>query len=751
MFGSLKKTFFLLIFSIFIFQPLIFGQTQDINQNDLSTLEVDKLTDDQISAFIKKAEQSGMTMEQLESAALAKGMQPSEVEKLKNRIEKLQSGSTTKTDSEKFKDRSRSYKQESEEKLSKRDKLLKGKTQEETDEETELTEENQEDDIFGTLNTTTKKKKKERPEDKIFGFSMFNNKKFTFEPSLNIPTPQNYQLGPDDEIVIDIWGASQQTYKLKISPEGTILISNIGPILISGMTIEEATGKIKKDLSNIYAGLRGSSANTFIKVSLASVKSIKVNILGDVYKPGTYTISSLSTAFNGLYAAGGPALNGSLRNVKVVREGKNIAELDFYDYLLKGEQKNNIRLQDQDVVFISPYANRVEIKGEIKRPAFYDLKNSESLKTLIAFAGGPTGKAYTQRFRVFRKTGRENKVFDIPVNLADTLKLSNGDEVVVDSVINRFENRIEIKGAIYRPGVFSLDSGLTLKQLIVKADGLRGDAFKNRISIYRTSDDLSMEVIPVDLLELMKNSSKDVVLQREDLVVVPSIFDLKEEYTVQITGEIGKPGIYSFVANSSVEDLIVRAGGLRESASLAKIEIARRVKNNLANTSSDQVAEIFQFPISKDLKISDLASKFILQPFDQVFVRLSPGYEIQKLIKIEGEVAFPGSYVITSKREKISDMIARAGGLTNEAYIKGARLVRKLPIDKKQRLEALQAISSYSHDSHDSIRIVKLAYVDETTIGVDLEKILYQPGSSYDFLLQKDDSIYIPKELQTVR
>jgi protein involved in polysaccharide export with SLBB domain len=452
--------------------------------------------------------------------------------------------------------------------------------------------------------------------------------------------------------------------------------------------------------------------------------------------------------FNALYAAGGPSLNVTLRNVKLIREGKTIGELDFYDYLLRGEQKNNLRLQDQDVIFISPYQERVEIKGEVKRPLYYDLQESETLKSLLFFAGGTTGKAYTQRFKVFRKTGIDNRVFDVSMNHTDTMKLENGDLVMVDSVISRFENRVEIKGAVYRPGVFALDSGLTLKQLIKKSDGLRGDAFKNRVSIFRTREDLTMEVIPVDLQSLMSDPDHDILLQREDLVMIPSLFDLKEEYIVQNTGEIRKPGPYSFVAGSSVEDLILRAGGLLESASYAKLEIARRVKNNMANTSSNQVAQIFQFPISMDLKLTESVSKFILEPFDQVFIRRSPGYEVQEMVKIVGEVAFPGSYIIADKKEKISDLINRAGGLTQEAYVKGSRLVRKLPIDKKQRLEALKAIASHSRDS------AKLDYSflnDETTIGIYLDKILAHPGSTYDINLQKGDSIVIPKELQTVR
>ena len=731
---------------IFFFGVSISAQETNLSQSDLSKVQVDQLSDDQIKAFVQRAEQSGMTQQQLESAALARGMQPAEIEKLKTRIDKIKNDGGTKTDSDKFRDRSRSYKTTSEDKQTKKDELFQAKQKDELEQE-----EQPEDDVFGTIvkkDTKNKKVEKKRPEDRIFGFSIFNNKKLSFEPSLNIPTPENYQLGPDDELIIDVWGASQQTYQQKISPEGNIIINNVGPIYLSGMTIKDATGKIKKELSNIYAGLRGASPNTFIKVSIGNVRSIKVNIVGEVFLPGTYTLPSLTNVFNALYAAGGPSLNGTLRNVRVVRADKTIAELDFYDFLLKGEQKNNISLQDQDVVFVNPYDNRVEVKGEVKRPLFYDVKSSESIKNLIYFAGGFTGKAYSQQVKIVRKTTRENKVVDVSIDQTDTFKLANGDEVKVDSILNRFENRIEIKGAVYRPGIFSSDDSLTLKQLITKAEGLRGDAFKNRAVIYRTKEDLTMEVIPIDLTALMKNTIPDISLQREDLVVVPSIFDIKEEYTVQIEGDVRRPGTYQFVDNTTVEDLILQSGGLLESASFARLEIARRIKNNTAENTSNQVAEIYQFQISQDLKLTSEASKFTLHPFDQVFIRRSPGYMVQSLVKVEGEVAFPGAYSISSKMERISDIVKRAGGLTPEAYLKGARLVRKLPAGViKERIKALKMIKALSKDSLKfSVEIDSL-----TAIGIDMPKIMANPGSSYDLLLQENDVLQISKELQTVR
>jgi protein involved in polysaccharide export with SLBB domain len=733
----MKKNYLFIVSCLFFCFIYLSGYAQNLNSgsgsSDLSQIKVDQLSDSQIETILDRAQQSGMTMEQLENAALAKGMSAMELSKLRKRIETLQTGKGTKTDSEKFKDRSRTYKVADEKQLSDKKSDVTEKTDLQSEDKSKTV------DIFSGLSV-----KKEQPESRIFGFSLFNRNKLTFEPGLNIPTPSNYQLGQGDEIIIDIWGASQQTYQQKISPEGSIFIDNHGPVYLSGFTVEEATRKLRKELSSIYAGL--ISGNTFIKVSLGSVRSIKVNLVGEIYVPGTYTISSLSTVFNALYAAGGPSLNGTLRNVRVIRNDKVVAELDFYDFLLNGEQKNNIRLQDQDVVFIPAYFNRVEIKGEIKRPFFYDMQPTESLSDLVRFSGGFTGKAYTQRMKIIRKTGRENKILDMGIQNADTFKLSNGDQVLVDSVLTRFENRVEIKGAVYRPGLFAIDDTLTLKQLIQKAEGLRGDAFKNRVSVYRTMENYMVEVIPVDL-NLLMNGGNDIGLKREDLVLIPSIFDIKEEYFINVEGEVRNPGTYPFVTNTTIQDVILRTGGLLESASLARIEVARRIKNLTAETKSNKIAEVFQFDITEDLKISNDARQFVLQPFDEVFIRRSPGYEKQTLVSMEGELLFPGKYSLIHKDERISDLINRSGGLTPDAFAKGARLIRNLPIDAKVRKKTLETIRSQSKDSLKFI--VELDTV--SAIGINLDRILSAPKSKYDLILQEGDIIKVPKQLQTVR
>ena len=447
-----------------------------------------------------------------------------------------------------------------------------------------------------------------------------------------------------------------------------------------------------------------------------------------------------------MYAAGGPSTNGSLRSIRIIRGNKPVAELDFYEFLLKGEQSNNMRLQDQDVIHVAPYVNRVEIVGQVKRNKFFDVKPNETLKDLIYFAGGYTGMAYTQRIKIFRKTGKENKVLDIALDQQGLTKLQNGDLILVDSVLNRYENRVIIRGAVMRPGVYAIDSVSTLKQLIKKADGLREDVFKNRVSVFRLKDDFTREIIPIDLVQLMK-SNLDFPLQREDSVSIPAISDLREKYSVTIEGEVARPGVYPFTLNTRVEDLVMQAGGLLETASLAHLEIARRIKDNQSTSTNNQLAQTFQFAISKDMKLSDSATQFVLQPYDQVFIRRSPAYMPQQLVSIEGEVTFPGRYSITSRTERISDLIKRAGNITPEAYLKGASLVRQLSAGQKLREKALATVATLK----DSTKALTMNRVKYNTIGIDLEKILNNPGSPNDLYLQSGDSLRILKQSQTVQ
>lgn len=714
----------LLIF-ILSFHPIyLYSQNY---KTDISKINVDQLSDDQIQKLIQKAQSSGLSLQELKSAALAKGMPPSEIKKLEARIAKLNSN-TNNNQTTGATDRTRQN---------------ISKEPYDNFDIYQLTEKPDSVEIIARQ----KEEKLREIERKIFGYDLFNSKNLTFEPSLNIPTPQNYQIGPGDEIIIDVWGASQLNYRLIVSPEGSIFIDNVGPININGLNIDKASNKIIGRLSGIYSGLIGPRPNTYAQVNIGNLRSIKVTIAGDVRLPGTYTLSSLSTLFNALYVSGGPSVNGSFRNIQLYRENKLITLLDVYDFIIRGNQINNVRLQDQDLILVSPYKTRVEVQGEVKRPALYEIKDNEHLSDLIDFSGGFSEKAYSYRLRIIRNSGREYKIFDIERKNFSAFSLENGDFINVDTILSRFENMVNIDGAVYRSGRYELTDSLTLKNLIDKAEGLRGDAFMTRAIIYRLRPDLTKESVPVNLSVLMNNKDSDVLLQKDDSVKVFSIFDLQEDYSLKIDGEIIKPGKYPFIKSMTLEDFIAMAGGLKESASLARIEVARRIKSSDVNAKTAKIADIFQFSVSKDLQLNDSASKFILEPYDNIFIRRSPGYEVQTIARVNGEVLYPGLYSISNKDERISDLVNRSGGLTTEAYAKGARLVRKSSQDIKERRKIIESIESQSADSLEII----IPAENKEAIGINLVEILKNPHSNFDITLQDGDVLEIPKELQTVR
>ncbi len=700
------------------------SQQTSLTSSDISNVKVDELTDAQIQQIITQAEESGMTQQQLESLVVARGLPASELQKLKERIAKLQQEVDDKDSEDKTKE-GRQLKDE----ISVRSSFDILNDMFFEAEDTILTEE-------------------EILQQKIFGFSLFNNEKLTFEPSLNIATPSNYQIGAGDEINIDIWGASQQNYTLSVNPEGYIFIDALGPVYLTGLTIDKASTKIKDKLSSIYSGLSGSNPNTFLQVSLGNLRTIKVTVSGDVNLPGTYSLPALATAFNALYYAGGPNINGSFREIKIIREGKEYKQLDLYDFLIKGETPSNIRLRDEDIVFVPPYSSRVEIEGEVVRTGIYEFKQEETLKDLIEFSGGFKGEAYKSRVRIFRSGEREREVLDVSNDLFGQTQLQNADNIQVDPILEKFSNRIEIRGAVYREGVYALQKDMTLKQLIERAEGYREDAFLSRGYIYRLGEDLRTEAISFDPVKVMNNESEDILLKREDFIKIPSILDLEEEKIITLEGEIQRPGEYPYSQRMTLGAIILEAGGFLESASFARIEIARRIKNSDAITTSIGIAEVFQFPISKTLNINDKASDFELMPFDVIIVRKSPGYEEQQSIMVEGEVSFPGEYVLINKNERISDLIARAGGITSEAYLSGATLLRK--IDQEREDERERALEAIMRESEDSVEFA-VPKEKEQAIGIDLKQIIANPKSKYDLFLEDGDILRIPEQLQTVR
>lgn len=584
----------------------------------------------------------------------------------------------------------------------------------------------------------------------IFGHDVFTNRNLTFEPSINLATPVDYRLGPGDEVIIDVWGASENTIRQSISPEGTIQVSGLGPVQLSGMTVKDANAYLQREFSKIYSGISGSEPTSQIKLTLGDIRTIQINIMGEVAVPGTYTLSSFSSVFHALYRAGGVNKIGSLRSIKVVRNGKTIADLDVYDYLMKGKMKDDIRLQEGDVIIVNPYESLVRIAGKVKRPMFYEMKPTETVATILNYAGGFTGDAYKKAVRIIRKSGREHQVYNVDEMDYSVFRLDDGDSISVDAVLKRFENRVEIRGAVYRSGLYELSGTVnTVKQLIKKAEGLRGDAFLNRALLDRENEDLSHEVIAVDLGGLLKGTVADIPLQKNDILYIPSIHDLKEEETISIHGEVANPGTFLFSKNMTIEDLLVQSGGLLEAAATTKVDITRRIKDPKSTSFSSVLGKTYSFDIKDGLVVGG-EGDFHLEPFDEVYVRKSPAYRKQQNVVVAGEVLFGGNYALVKKNERLSDLISKAGGITPDAYVKGARLIRKMT-EEEQRRQADAVRMARMGEGKDSISVEKLNISDTYTVGINLEKAISNPGSDFDLVLREGDVLFIPEYINTVK
>lgn len=582
------------------------------------------------------------------------------------------------------------------------------------------------------------------PTLQIFGHNIFTAENLTFEPNSNIATPTNYRLGPGDEVIIDIWGNSQDLIRQTISPEGTIQVNTLGPLYLNGRTVKEATNYLKQKLATIYA-------DSQINLSLGDTRSIQVNVMGEVKFPGTYMISSFSSVFHALYSAGGVNNIGSLRSIKVMRDGKVFAILDVYNFIMQGKFKDDIRLQDGDVVLVDPYESLIQITGKVKRPMFYEMKPTETVSTLLNYAGGFTGDAYKKAVRIVRKSGREYQIYNVDEIDFSVFRLADGDVLSVDSILQRFENRVEIRGAVYREGLYQLNGTVnTVKQLIKKAEGVRGDAFLNRAILDREREDFTHEIIPIDVKGLLNGIVADIPLQKNDVLYIPSIHDLKEEQTLTIHGEVAFPGTYAYSDNMSIEDIIIQAGGLLETASAVKIEIARRVKDPKSTSFSTIIGQTYSFDLKDGFLIGDKANNFSLQPFDEVYVRKSPAYFAQQNVTISGEVMFDGVYSLQQKNERLSDVVSRAGGVTPDAYVKGARLVRQMNEEERRRQADVLRMAR-SGEGKDSISIEKLDMGTTYAVGIDLEKALENPGSDYDLVLREGDQLFIPEYVNTVK
>jgi protein involved in polysaccharide export with SLBB domain len=761
----IKSAFFFILFLLLA----VIVQAQSLS--DIQNLRVDDLSNAQLEQLIKRAEASGLTVNQLEALARERGMPAIEAAKLRQRISELQMS------------------------VSPQDQLNDISSGRSVNGIVGP-------DLFDSIRRSDPYYDLTPFQKKIFGYKLFHNRELDFSPSLNLPTPQSYVIGSGDQLLLDVYGASQQSFDLNVNPEGRVFLPNVGPVQVGGSTIEAATARIKTALGRIYSGLNGSNPNTFIQLRLGNIRSIKVSMVGELTKPGTYTLPSFATVFNGLYAAGGPNENGAFRNIQVYRDSRLVATVDIYEFLSKGDQSSNITLQDNDVILVPAVQARVEVIGPVRREGFFEVKSDEHLNDIYVYTGGFGSLAYRDRVTVRRIENNQRKVIDVPSDQFQSFSLEDGDEILVGEALERFVNRVQVTGSVNRPGEYSFENGtLTVKGLIEKAQGLKPEAFVNRATLYRTSSDLTLAAESLDLKGILDGTEKDLKLENEDLLFIPSRYDIQEEYYVKISGEINSPGTYPYASNMTVGDLILRSGGLLQSATNSSIEIARRVRD----ASSGKIAEIKTLTIDPNLELSPEEKNEPLQPFDHIFIRRSPGFEREQIISIQGEVVYPGQFAIASANERISDVIKRAGGLTQFAYPKGATLVRRTvyfkgPTDEELREASLREIKEnlnpetnrnineaeellyeridqkltqkeqeklIEEREQERMKLFENSYMNDTLfrdstlnkarikeqdlVGIDLEKIMKNPGSDDDLFLLEGDVIQIPKQLQTVR
>ncbi len=573
---------------------------------------------------------------------------------------------------------------------------------------------------------------------RVFGRDIFNQRGLSFEPNMNIATPENYVLGPGDEVIIDIYGASQKTLQLTVSPEGTVTVPDYGPIQVGGMSVGAANAKVRRSL-----GARYSSSE--VKLTVGQTRTILVNVMGEVRTPGTYTLSAFATVFHALYLAGGISDLGTLRNIKVYRGGRLITIVDIYDYILNGRLAGNVRLQENDVIQVGVYDCLVDIAGNIKRPMAYEMRRNESVGTLIKYAGGFTGDAYKKAVRLIRKTGEKYAVYTVDEFELNSFRVDDGDSITIDGILDRYDNMVEIKGAVFRPGKYQLGQGITsVRSLIQQAEGVTEDAFVAHAILHRMKPDRTLEVIPVDVKGIMQGTTADIPLRNEDVLFIPTQAERVSDRTLTIGGEVFSPGIYQYAANTTIEDLIMQAGGLTDAASTAKVDVSRRIVDPKATTSSKEISKTYTFSV-KDGFVVDGSDRFTLEPYDVVQVRRSPGFQTPRMITVSGEVMFEGSYALVTKNQRLSDAVKAAGGVTDEAYVRGARLERQMDDDEKARRDFLLHQLRQQSDDKDTVKINQLQLGDTYSVGIHLDEALAHPGSDADIQIREGDRLIVPE------
>jgi len=721
------------------------------------------MTDDQIMDYVIEQNAKGVSRQQIVTQLMQRGVTVERLQRLKKKYEKQQKNGALGAEditagSRTTKNRMRKSNGELREAQAKKDQQKASqyrikdtsyeefrKTQKHTYDETDkdFVEMDEAMDFMMPDSLKYFAEEKKDSKRKIFGHDVFNNKNLTFESSMNLATPQNYRLGPGDDVNIDIWGASQESITETISPDGTITIEGIGPVRLGGLSVSQAKSKLKKELGPRYQGSQ-------IDLTLGQTRTITISVMGEVKVPGTYTMSAFATVYNALYMAGGPNDIGTLRNVKVFRRGKQISNVDVYDFLLNGKLTGDVRLQDNDVITVGPYEGLVNITGKVKRPMFYEMKKNESAATLLRYAGGFTGDAYTKAIRVNRKAGNQYSVFSVGEFDLSQFKLMDEDSVSVDSTLNRYQNMVEIKGAVFRPGMYHVGGSIsTVKALVEAAAGLKEGAISQHAVMHRMKSDRTLEVLSVDIRGIIEGTTPDVPLRNEDVLYIASHEEKQQKQTVTINGEVLYPGVYRYAENETVEDLILQAGGPTDAASLVKVDVARRINNPYASEAEDHIAQTFSFKLTPDFAIPDQPD-FHLMPFDEVYVRRSPNYTEQQNITIEGEVQFEGTYSLSNKGQRLSDIIAQAGGLTKRAYPEGTKLLRLMTQEERDMMETVLR-TAQRNSGRDSIDVRKLMTNANYPVGIELDKALKNPGSDDDPILREGDRIVVPRYDGTVK
>lgn len=735
------------------------------------------MTDEQILKFVMKENAEGTSQAQIVTKLMQKGVTIEQIRRVKDKYERQAKnkglGTVSSKDSEESDSRLR--KSNSKKGSSKNDddeespqyrikdtrEKKKSKSKEVVYDETNEDWLMMQDELNTFIPDTTAMLEKllaEKRKKKVFGRDIFNNKDLTFEPNMNIATPQNYILGPGDAVYIDIYGASQKTIESTVSPDGEVTIEGFGPVQVSGLTVAQANARLRSTL-----GARYSSSK--IKLTVGQTRSIMINVMGEVKNPGTYTLPAFATVFHALYMAGGTNDIGTMRNIKVYRNNRLVSVVDIYDYILNGKLTGNVRLADNDVISVGPYDCLVNITGKVKRPMYYEMKRNESVGTLLKYAGGFTGDAYKKSVRIVRKTGREYSVYNVDEFDMSAFHLADEDSVSVDSILPRFSNMVEVKGAVFRPGMYQVGGDInSVKTLIEHADGLREEAFTARAVMHRMKKDRTLEVVPVDVEGILDGTVPDIPIQNNDVLFIPTKQEMMEEQTITIHGEVQYPGIYRYADNETLEDFVLQAGGLKQTASTVKVDVSRRIVNPKALTTDSVIARTYTFAL-KDGFVIDGTPGFKLMPFDEVYVRKSPGYYKQQNVVVEGEVMFSGTYTLSKKNQRLSDLIKSAGGVNDRGYIAGARLERKVNESERARMEAVlkkakeeaeqmeieAAKENKKIDLKDSEKIKIFEIPEFYSVGIELDKALANPGCDADIVLREGDKIIVPQYNGTVK